>query len=394
MRALSVALLVLFAGLFARPAFAYPFMIGHGYTACAQCHTDPSGGSALTEYGRAQAEIFMRTAYGKKSAEPGPIKDFAFGVPLPKQLQLQGDVRSLLFPRPTDATATDWTMRFILMQADLRAHVKIGGFRAYGSIGYVSEGGEGAWFTSNDTGTGGNVVSREHWLGYDVAKGLTIRAGRLALPYGIRTEEHLLYARSVTRTTTNDDQQLGLDAVYGKGKIRAEVMGIAGNFQLGPDDYRERGYSALFAYAPMNTLEVGVSSMFTHAELDIDFLVPRDRQAHGVFARYAPIEKVRFLGEAHLLLDSQDGADAMVGSVGYLQVDTEPVRGVHVKGTGEWCETDHADALDPTGRGGLTVQWFFAPHMDMRLDGMYGALYCTPGVEAGPSATAQLHLFL
>lgn len=122
-----------------------------------------------------------------------------------------------------------------------------------------------------------------------------MRGGRLALPYGIRSEEHILFARTATRTDTNDGQQLGLDAVYGKGKYRAELMGIAGNTQIGPDDYRERGYSALFAYAPKNTFEVGVSSMVTHANLDVDYQEERTRQAHGVFARYAPIERVRFL---------------------------------------------------------------------------------------------------
>jgi hypothetical protein len=373
---------------FIRPAAAYPFMIGHGYTGCAQCHVDPSGGSALTDYGRGQAEIFMRSVYTKRPAdfEPGKLKDFAFGVPLPKELQLQADVRDMVIPEPSN-------FRNILMQADLRGHLKLGGFHAYGSIGYVSEGGDNAWFTSN-TGTGGNVVSREYWLGYDAARGLLVRGGRMALPYGIRSEEHILFARSATRTTTNDDQQVGLDAVYGKGKIRAEVMGIAGNFQLGPDDYRERGYSALFAYAPKNTLEIGVSSLVTHANLDVDAQAERLRQAHGVFARYAPIEKVRFFAEANATLSSVDQAANTVGSVGYLQVDVEPAQGLHLKATGEWCDDDHADTKDATVRGSATALWFFAPHVDVRVDGLYGTLYCTPGAPASPMGLVQLHMFL
>ncbi len=375
-------------GLFVGPASAYPFMIGHGYTACDVCHTDPSGGSALTEYGRAQAEIFMRSVYGKRAAEydVGSVKDFAFGVPLPKQLQLQGDVRNMVIPEPSN-------FRDILMQADLRGHLKLGGFHAYGSVGYVTEGADNAWITSN-TGTGGNVVSREYWLGYDVAKGTMVRAGRLALPFGIRSEEHILFARTATRTTTNDDQQLGLDVVYGKKKIRAELMGIAGNYQLGPDDYRERGYSAIFAYAPMNKLELGVSSLVTHAALDVDVQAERLRQAHGVFARYAPVEKVRVLAEAEATLSSVDQANSVVGSVGYLQVDTEPVQGLHLKATGEWCDDDHSDTKDTTVRGGATALWFFAPHLDVRVDGMYGTLYCTPGVAPSPMGLVQLHMFL
>ena len=38
-------------------AEAFPWMIHHGYTNCAQCHVDPSGGGVLTDYGRAQGEI-------------------------------------------------------------------------------------------------------------------------------------------------------------------------------------------------------------------------------------------------------------------------------------------------------------------------------------------------
>ena len=45
-------------------AQAYPFMIRHGYTQCATCHTDPSGGTLLNEYGRAQSELLLSSIYG------------------------------------------------------------------------------------------------------------------------------------------------------------------------------------------------------------------------------------------------------------------------------------------------------------------------------------------
>ncbi|HYJ11210.1 MAG TPA: hypothetical protein VEX18_19440 [Polyangiaceae bacterium] len=45
-------------------------------------------------------------------------------------------------------------------------------------------------------------------------------------------------------------------------------MAIAGNFQLRPDDYRERGYSAFVEVAPWDQFAAGVSSLVTHRELD------------------------------------------------------------------------------------------------------------------------------
>ncbi len=76
-----------------RAALAYPFLIEHGYTNCAQCHIDPSGGGALTEYGRGQSEILLRTPWEARADdwEPGKVKDFAFGAPLPTWLTLQAD---------------------------------------------------------------------------------------------------------------------------------------------------------------------------------------------------------------------------------------------------------------------------------------------------------------
>ena len=40
-------------------AHAYAWMIRHGYTNCATCHADPSGGAVLTPYGRAQGSLLL-----------------------------------------------------------------------------------------------------------------------------------------------------------------------------------------------------------------------------------------------------------------------------------------------------------------------------------------------
>ena len=368
-------------------AGAYPFTISHGYTSCAQCHVDPSGGGALSPYGRGQAEIFMRSVYRKRPPdwEPKDNAEFAFGLALPKALTLQADVRGLLIPQPGN-------VRAILMQADVRGQVQTGKLRAYGSLGVASEGGYSARVSSNAEGW--NLLSREYWLGLDVSKGLLLRAGRMALPFGIRSEEHLLFARAATRTDTNDDQQVGLDAVYGRKKFRSEVMGIAGNFQVSPDEYRERGYSAVASYALDNNFEVGVSSLATFAQLDVALLDERLRQAHGAFARYSPVERIGVFAEGNVLADVVGEGELSVGSVGYLQVDTEPAQGLHVRATGEWCDDNHGDELDAVLRGSGAVVWFFLPHLDVRADVMYGTLYCTPGTEPSPLALVQMHGYL
>lgn len=367
-----------------RQASAYPFFIEHGYTACAYCHVDPSGGGPLSEYGRSQAEILLRTPWSARSAEwePSAIKNFAFGVPLPAWLALQTDTRALVIPRPGET-------RILLMQADLRAAVQVSDIVAYASAGVVSEGAQKAWVTQNDAGV--NLVSREHWLGWSPAKGLLVRGGRLALPFGIRSEEHLLFARAATETDANDDQQLGIDAVYGGKKFRAEIMGILGNMQVSPDVFRERGYSFAGGYSPTRRVEVGVSSLLAHSVLDPATLTERIRQAYGLFARVSPKERVGVFAEADLTVDGT--LEPRLGTAGYLQVDVEAARGLHIKGTGEWCDADLAAAGNSL-RGSATALWFFAPHMDIRADAIYGTLGCTPEVESRFMALAQLHFFM
>lgn len=382
LRSLGALLVVLFA-LFPGSAAAYPWMVQHGYTACAQCHVDPSGGGVLTDYGRAQAEILLRTHYAEERGDPEKISRFGFGaIPLPEPLQLQVDVRGMIIPAPT--------VRPILMQADARAAVQTGIFSASGTIGAVSEGAQGAWVTSNDRW---NLVSREYWAGITPAKGITIRAGRMNLPFGIRTEDHIVYVRSATGTTINDDQQLGLAVAFGNRKIRAEVMGIAGNFQVRPDDFRKRGYSGFAGYAINKRLEVGISSLYTVAALDTDTLAPRAYMAHGLFTRLSPVERLSIMAEADVTRDDRDG-DVSLGVVGLGVVDFEATQGVHVLGLGEYCSAKLSEPDDAVWRAGAAAQWFFASRLDIRADLGYGTVFCTPGAEPRPYGLVQAHFFL
>jgi hypothetical protein len=386
MRFLTVLLAALVFG-WSRAASAYPFMIQHGYTGCGECHVDPSGAGALTEYGRGQAEILLRTAWGTRPEdwEPSKTKDFAFGVlSLPEWLALQGDGRVLVIPEPSNT-------RVVAMQSDLRAAVHTDRFVAYGSAGWVDEGATTAWVSAN-AGAGGNLVSREYWMGWKPDRDLLIRGGRMALPFGIRSEEHKLFVRSTTETDTNADQQIGADAVWSGGAVRAELMGILGNVQVSPDDFRERGYSAVASYAPSKKLELGASSLVAHAKLDTATITEQIRQAHGLFGRFSPAQRLALLSEADVLLDGTLGP--RVGAAGYLQLDVEALSGFHVKGTGEWCDDDFADTSGSTTRGTGTLLWFFAPHADVRADAMYGTLECTPGVASSFMGLLQAHLFL
>lgn len=387
---LAVAMLVI---AWARPAPAYPWMIRHEYTACAQCHADPSGGALLTQYGRAQGELLLRSRYGASAdQEPGKAADFAFGaikLPRPDELLLGGDFRMLyLRVKPQGAPLVD---RLVWMQSDVQGQLTLDRFRTNLSVGYAHEGARSAAITRWSEK---NLVSRTHWVGVDIGedKEWLLRAGRMNLPFGIRNIEHTMWVRSQSRTSINDHQQHGIALSYNKEGKRAEVMAIAGNFQLSPDAYRDRGYAGYFEYAFIQKLAVGVSSHIVHADRDVLLGTAAWRHAHGLFWRWSPWKPIVIMAEGDYLLASQPKRNAS-GVAGMMQLDIEPIQGIHAILTGELLN-DRIIA-NPTSFGIWTsAGWFFAPHADVRLDGVFQQISAGGDRLGVTSLLAQVHVFL
>ncbi len=366
-------------------AAAYPWMIRHGYVKCGTCHTDPSGGETLTHMGRVTSQTLLSTLPGDQ-----PLSNdirFLLGVGEPDSIRLGGSVRGMAVYDVDNSQLAAFPM-----QADLYGTGTFGPVQIGGSVGLSSFNGrlehtDKAILYSDNAESGDLVpVSRTHWLGYGVSEDLLIRAGRLNLPFGLRISEHTQWVRDYTLTDRESDQQHGLSLAYTGGAIRAELMAVAGNFRVSPDDYRERGYSGYFEYALDSNLAAGISSQVLASTLGLGTGVPDQvRQAHGVMVRYSPMPLLAILLEADALLTT--GRDP--GYVGLAYFDLEPLQGVHVMATGEVADRgarvpSAAAAGDvvvrpeqrPTGAGTgepvlggwLSAAWFPYPHFDIRID--------------------------
>jgi hypothetical protein len=398
---LALAVAAVFALMLATStAHAYPWMIRHGYTGCTPCHTDPSGGAgALTEYGRAQGDLLLRMRYGvgEGEGEADRSAGFLWGlVPMPDAMRMGGDFREGFFSSQADGAPI--VQQLITMRADLYGDIKIGRFRAAGSIGYVPQGDLTASLT---TGGDDNIVSREHWVGVELDDegSWLLRAGRITLPFGIRMVEHTLWARTLTRTDLDASQQYGLSLSVNKDKFRGELMGIAGNFQIQEDEFRERGYCGFFEYAPTTTLAAGVSSMFTRATRDIVFGVTDYRYSNGPFVRYAPWQPLVLLAELDSVYQSLTWNGHRGGYAGFVQADYEPTQGLHLMLTGETM--NGGAAQEPSSYDAwFSAVWFALPHVDLRLDTIY-AKSGVAGTPTSPSSytnstswLAQFHVWL
>jgi hypothetical protein len=377
-------------------------MIRHDYAGCNMCHADPSGGGLLTAYGRAQGEVLLRTRYGfeKESDDPGKMAQFLFGaVPLPESLLLGGDFRVMqLHVEVPGSPSTD---QLIWMQADLEGQWSIDRVHLNGSIGYVPQGDLPASLTHTSQQ---NLVSRVHWVGVDVDedKRWMLRAGRMNLPFGIRSVEHTLWVRTLTQTDTDATQEDGFSIAFNGTGWRGEAMGIAGNFLVSPAAYRERGYAAFVEWAPLSGLAVGLDSMITHADRDLLLQTPIWRQAHGAFARWSPARPLVVSSEWALTSKSQPptptvGATSSLGMAGMLSVDVEVLQGLHIGTTGELEDSPLSGAgSSPPWLGAWgTLQWFFAPRVDIRADAIVQSI-ASPDSSRITETTllGQFHAFL
>lgn len=297
------------------------------------------------------------------------------------------------------------SFRTFPMQLDLYGQLQFGVVRLGGSVGAArvrpgSPHARRAQVTT-DQGDGLNLISRTHWVGAqfgDMGQ-FYVRAGRLNLPFGVRIPEHTSWIREYTRTDRESDQQHGVAFAYNGDGIRAEVMGIAGNYQVNPDRFRERGYSLYVERVVADWAAVGVSSLLTYAESDIQSLreVSTTREAHGVFARLVPVTPVVVLAEFDVLLKT----DSKAGYVGFLQADYEMIQGLHLLLTGEVLDQGRSTVASSSGvspaavkgagkprlGGWVSVDWFFFPQLEFRLDAI--------ARQQDPfTLLAQLHVYL
>lgn len=404
------SLFVLASTLVATPrAHAYAWMIRHGYPTCGMCHVDPSGGSVLTPYGRAQGSLLLATRWraidDEHAVQHGEVL-YGAGGTLPEWLMVGGDVRGAAIVTSIDHGPVN--ARAILMQGDVAAAVSTGRFRAGASLGVAQAGGFGAAIVGGDSA---RLVSRSHWVGVALGRdqNVLLRAGRMNLPYGLRTIEHTMMVRTTTQTDINWSQQHGVALSYSGQRVRAELMGILGNYQISPDLYRQRGYSGYLEYVPTSRLAFGASSLVTHMNgydrtiVNVyAYLTPQTellRVAQGGFVRYSPAPWLVLSGEASYLLFKQPTRSAH-GYAAMAQADFEPVQGVHLIASGEVSDAD-ASALGASYGGWASVQWFFFPHFDLRVDGVIQSLSVptspapggTPYRVPAQSLVAQLHYY-
>ncbi len=187
----------------AGPAYAEPTFLAKQYPRCTACHYSAAGGGLLTPYGRSLSREEI-SSFGRQEAGGVPAagetageEGFLFGaLSSESPLQLGLDVRpSHLELDVPGRTIND---RNFLMNLDLQAAWRRDRWTAYGSIGRAPG------------HAGGELVSYEHWVAYQVTDTIHMRGGRFLPAYGVRFADHTSFTRE-GRELAQDDQVYGIE---------------------------------------------------------------------------------------------------------------------------------------------------------------------------------------
>jgi hypothetical protein len=333
----ALSVLALFA--IAQTAWAFPEMARHGYVNCTSCHVAPSGGGALTEYGRSLSESILSTS--SFEGEGG----FAHGlVTLPEWLAVGGDVRAIQIYRNTPQ-AEQW--RFLFMQADAELAVTQGPFTLDASAGLYME----------------NLESRRFFAAYRPREDLSLRFGKFRQAFGLMDADH----------TTPIHRGLGWDE--GTESYNIEAAWLAENWNtyvtanLGPLDAsqitaenREKGVALRGSYALSHGMQVGAS--YFHGSSDAG----GSRDVFGPFGILGFTPRFFLLTEADFQSFHQSGS---TGWVNWNRLNYEFIQGLHVYGALGLTRGESLDPHGPSTAYGPGVQFFPRPHFEFLLQWLF-----------------------
>lgn len=346
-------------------AAAFPDMVRAGYPSCTTCHVSPSGGGALTPYGRGVAGERLVTWHTEKE-----------DLKLPDWLILGADVRQIQTHYESKRTKDG---RWFTMQRDAEVGLTKGPFTAAVTAGLDSGPAlEEKWRT----------ISRRHFLRLDAAEGVTLRVGRFYPRFGLMLPDHETNVRrdlafgpgresdNAELTLTTETQELTATVIGGRrwGGDRKDPgqpgKGGALAWSLFPGERHRVGLSCLSdASNTDRRLACGANAALTFG----------DWWWLGEFDQIRRVVKATGVHERDL--------------VGFQRLAFEPFRGVtpFVQSETTITALGAANAQRADSRG-FGAQWY--PRVHLELSAMYAYVLLPGTFDYANAAYFMLHFYL
>ena len=326
--------------------YAYPDLIRKGYTSCSTCHVSPSGGGALTSYGRGfSGELSTFTYEGAGAFAGVPFLETwrdPTGLFTAMAGDLQVDWRSVNFR--ADVPGLEPIVEAIPMQLSAEAVIHLG--KTTDLVG-----GYGQY------GKDGSLESRVHYLQVRTSKYLQFRAGRFLANYGLNLDDHTAFTRSTTGFAQGGES-VNLEAHFESESATVTLTRILGRELNIVENNKQWTFASWEkeAFAARSTLKfgprhyVGVNAYQDHGMSMV-----------GGFAGSSPIKDwLYFLVE----LD-QITTDTLAQRLFFLRIGSEFFRGMVL----DIDTSIRQQESETTSRYAASLQLMPIPHTEFRLEG-------------------------
>lgn len=366
------------AVLVGREAAAYPQYIGKSYTNCGTCHYSPTGGGLLNAYGHATQEAFIPEELGlqglaavRKAAAKNNVSGEGENGAAEFHWDIGADSRLLFLSLPRQVGG-DNTLLIIPMLLEVGTVLAYGPFTAYATV------------TPRRVGparTAMRPFSREHWLQMKIDDQMSVRAGRLTLPFGLKIPDHTQYTREEQGFDKwNQSYAVELNTASESWMVSSALF--LGDLWLDPFKRQERGGALSVAYNFPGRAAVGLSGLFGASRLS-------NRISTAVFARVLLTQRTYLMGEANSIHRwSKRGASRQTNFAGLFRAGWFAMESLDVYA--EFGARFTAGAYDLTKlRYSAGVNWQLLPWVELSP-----VVLVEEDVETGMRVRAmgQLHL--
>lgn len=339
-------------------AQAYSDFIGYGYRNCMVCHYSPSGGGALTDYGRAlyATEIAANPFSGKvNNEEIAEYSRFLGKKELPWWLRLGYKYRSLNYQK--DPGSKQQTTTVYQMQNDANLNFFFNQKQNWGLISTLGWVDEAASVSPNKAvSSNSKMFFREYYLRGQISKNIWLYAGFLDKTFGLRHPDHTSYSRSRIALGQND-QVHSLMGYWAQDKQDLIAQFWMGNAHLSKADQAAGG--SLFYESELGDKKAVGFSLLTEKKES------SERQSlamHGKLGFKNHHSLLAELGYSQLATDVQKTASIHIFTQGHIKI----LRGLFLESTGEYLKSDVQSSVEnfKWTVGGL---WFPAQRFEVRL---------------------------
>lgn len=330
------AVLLLFGAL----AHAYPENIRHGYVNCTSCHVSPTGGGALTPYGRGLSSELMST-WSYKNEEGflhGAIKE----EQMPEWLMIGGDVR---VGQTYNDTPTFTEKRLIWMQEDFEVAVKHKQVTLDLEFGHIEDPGRERW------------GSRRYFAMLNLTDEVTARVGRFYPQFGINVADHYVPTRATLGFQEGQERDNAELAWNGENwSAFATVSQQPGEI---PQSSREKSGALQLNRNIADSSKVGASVWYGTSDV-------ASRKMLGLHALAGFTKRLFLLSEVdHQWLTAKATDAETRGIYMYSRLGYEITKGLIAFGQAEYTQSDLTRGGGERDAYGPGLQWFPRPHFEL-----------------------------